>query len=48
MYSFFPDSNFTLLHSVRFVNEDFYKDYKDVRKKRFKARKLEIEEQVGT
>jgi hypothetical protein len=34
------------IHAVRFVNENFYKDYFDVRKKRFKARKLEIEQHV--
>ena len=34
----------TILHTVRFVTEDFYRDYLDVRKKRFRARKLEIEE----
>ena len=34
----------TIVHTVRFINEDFYRDYLDVRKKRFRARKLEIEE----
>ena len=33
----------TIFHSLRLIDEDYYKDYKDVRKKRFKARKLEIE-----
>lgn len=36
----------TLIHVLRFPNEDYYQDYKDVRKKRFKARKLQIEEKV--
>ena len=33
----------TIFHTLRLIDEDYYKDYKDVRKKRFKARKLQIE-----
>ena len=36
----------TMMHQTRMPKEDYYKDYADVRKKRFKARKLEIEEKV--
>ena len=35
-----------VIHSIRFVDEDYYKDYADVRKRRFKARKLKIEKIV--
>jgi hypothetical protein len=43
----FADPTSTITHSVRFLQEDYYKDYQDVRKRRFKARKLEIEEKVS-
>ena len=46
-WSYAPDTlntESTIFHTLRLVNEDYYKDYKDVRKKRFKARKLQIEE----
>ena len=47
MCKFFPDPTSTIIHSVRFLQEDYYKDYQDVRKRRFKARKLEIEQKVS-
>ena len=36
----------TYYHSIRLLQEDYFKDYSDVRKKRFLARKLQIEEKV--
>ena len=37
----------SLVHMVQFKDEVYYKEYLDVRKKRFKARKLQIEEKVS-
>ena len=31
------------MHVIRLKNEIYYKDYSDVRKKRFKNRKLQLE-----
>ena len=47
LFLFFSDPTSTIIHSVRFLQEDYYKDYQDVRKRRFKARKLEIEQKVS-
>ena len=46
-FVFLADPASTIIHSVRFLQEDYYKDYQDVRKRRFKARKLEIEQKVS-
>ena len=46
-FLFLADPASTIIHSIRFLQEDYYKDYQDVRKRRFKARKLEIEQKVS-